>query len=348
MHRGIEHHAGPTIIPSPPSPPHPPTSAADDPNDNDAVAPTDLSAPELVRPRGSQRGRKHPTKGKAKKSMASDNPSGLRLILILDRYNPALTDKEYMVNYEDVVETQTKLPLRLYNPLDPSQELMKSTVGPLSLERPPTPPTSTDEPYCAAWDPRSKTPPLINGNDSVAILSHLPEYMHQGHWTSDFRLTGYEFRVMIGGKRKMVYLQNTWDNACVEVYMHKGKTKSQRISAEVVEAMHPTTPQNYKCWIVIKGPHTGKYVCSIHYEKNPNPKMPIWWTVAVVQPTSQGHDELLDEELHLICSDLCLEDEDEKSQNRNMQFSQTCMKMVHIDLSHTVHILLTWRNCIIM
>ncbi|SJL15928.1 uncharacterized protein ARMOST_19436 [Armillaria ostoyae] len=272
---------------------------------------------------------------------AQDNPSGLRLILILDRYNPALTNKEYTVDYEDVVETQTKLPLRLYNPLDPSQvafslsiafiksrrelqikELMKSTVGPLSLERPPTPPTSTDEPYCAAWDPRSKTPPLINGNDSVATSSRLPEYVHQGHWTSDFRLTGYEFRVMIGGKRKTVYLQNTWDNARVEVYMRKGKTKSQRISAEVVEAMHPTTPRNYERWIVIKGPHTGKYVRSIRYEKNPNPKMPIWWTVAVIQPTSQGHDELLDEELHLICSDLCLEDEDEKSRNRNMQFSR--------------------------
>ncbi|KAK0243560.1 hypothetical protein EDD85DRAFT_786460 [Armillaria nabsnona] len=270
-----------------------------------------------------------------------DNPSGLRLILVLDRYNPELTNKEYTVDYEHVVETQTKLPLRLYKPLDPSQvvfspsiaviksrwelqiqERMKSTVGPLSLECPPTLLKSTNEPYCAAWDPCSKTPPVINENDSVTTSSCLPEYMHQGHWTSNFRLTGYEFRVMIRGKWKTVYLQNTWDNVRVEVYMRKGKTKSQKISAEVVEAMHPTTPQNYECWIVIKGPHTRKYVRSIRYEKDPNPKMPLWWTVAVVQPMSQGHDELLGEELHLICSDLCLEDEDEKSWNRNMQFSQ--------------------------
>ncbi len=199
---------------------------------------------------------------------------------------------------------------------------MKSMVGPLSLECPPTLPTSTNEPYRTAWDLHSKTPPLIIENDSVATSSRLPEYVHQGHWTSDFHLTGYKFRVMIGGKQKMVYLQNTWDNAHVEVYMWKGKTKSQRISAEVVEAMHPTTPQNYKHWIVIKKPHTGKYVCSIRYEKDPNLKMPLWWTITVVQPMSQGHNELLGEELHIICSDLCLEDEDEKSWNWNMQFSR--------------------------
>ncbi|PBK86020.1 hypothetical protein ARMGADRAFT_1087045 [Armillaria gallica] len=156
---------------------------------------------------------------------------------------------------------RTILLLWLYKPLDPSQvafspsiafiksqwklqikELMKSTVGPLSLECPPTPPTSTNELYCTAWDPCSKTPPLINGNDSVATSSWLPEYMHQGHWTLDFYLTGYEFWVMIVGKWKTVYLQNTWDNVHVKVYIWKGKTKSQQISAEVVEAMHPTTP----------------------------------------------------------------------------------------------------------
>ncbi|SJL02898.1 uncharacterized protein ARMOST_06239 [Armillaria ostoyae] len=74
MHRGIKHCAGPTIIPNLPSPPHPPSSAADDGDDDDTVVPTDLSAPELVRPRGSQRGRKRPTKGKAKKSIALKYP----------------------------------------------------------------------------------------------------------------------------------------------------------------------------------------------------------------------------------------------------------------------------------
>ncbi len=35
-----------------------------------------------------------------------DNPSGLRIIMILDRYNPEQTNKEYTVDYEHIVETE--------------------------------------------------------------------------------------------------------------------------------------------------------------------------------------------------------------------------------------------------
>ncbi|KAK0183741.1 hypothetical protein F5146DRAFT_1007644 [Armillaria mellea] len=269
-----------------------------------------------------------------------DNLSGLRIIMILDRYNPEQTNKECTVDYEHIVETQTKLPLRLYKPLTTSQaafyprlafvksgreleieRLMKTTTGSLSLERPNTPLTS-NEPYSAAWDPRSKTPPLNTENDSLVTSSHSPVYEHHGHWTSDFRLTGFDLRAKVGGKPKTVILQTTWDNSGVEAYMRKGKTNLQKVSPEVVEAMHPSTVRNYERWVVIKGPHAGKQVRSIRYEKGATPKMPIWWTVAVVEPVPQAHDELMGEELHLISSDLCLEDEDKQSQKENMQFSR--------------------------
>ncbi len=35
-----------------------------------------------------------------------DNPSGLRLIIILETYDPAITNKEYTVDYEHVLEVE--------------------------------------------------------------------------------------------------------------------------------------------------------------------------------------------------------------------------------------------------
>ncbi len=202
---------------------------------------------------------------------------------------------------------------------------MKMTTDSLSLELPNTPLTS-NEPYSAAWDPQSKMPPLNTANDSLSTSSHSPVYEHHSHWISDFHLTGYNLRAMVGGKPKTVILQTTWNNCGVEVYMRKGKTKLQKVSPEVVKAMHPSTVQNYERWVVIKGPHAGKQVRSIRYEKGATPKMPIWWMVAVVQPVPQGHNELTGEELHLISGDLCLEDENKQSQKENMQFSRGLCK----------------------
>ncbi len=50
--------------------------------------------------------------------------------------------------------------------------------------------------------------------------------------------------------------------------------------------------------------------------------MPIWWTVAVVEPAKGEVDRIVGEELHVDSDALCLEDESEASKLKNMQFSR--------------------------
>ncbi len=116
--------------------------------------------------------------------------------------------------------------------------------------------------------------------------------------------------------------QMNLDNSVVEVYLKKGKKKKVHVSPLVVQAMELSTPCNYECWIVIKGEATGKHVRSICYKKGVTPKMPIWWTVAVVLPTPDGPDTVTGEELNIESTCLCLEDESADSKCRNMQLSR--------------------------
>lgn len=104
--------------------------------------------------------------------------------------------------------------------------------------------------------------------------------------------------------------------------MRKGRRKTAKVCPDVVEAMHPSTPRHYERWIVIKGKHAGKYVRSIRYEKGPTPKMPIWWTIVVVIPSSVGSDIVTGEELRLESTVLCLEDESNESKDRNSHLSR--------------------------
>ncbi len=143
---------------------------------------------------------------------------------------------------------------------------------------------------------------------------------NQGLWITDIRLLGLELCVRVLGKPVTIIMQLNADNTAVEVCMKKGK-KKVRMSPFMVQAMEPSTPRNYECWVVIKGNDTGKHVRSIHYTKGITPKMPIWWTVAVVLPSAREEDILTGEELHLESTCLCLEDESADSKHHNMQFS---------------------------
>ncbi|KAK0470197.1 uncharacterized protein EV420DRAFT_1473279 [Desarmillaria tabescens] len=139
---------------------------------------------------------------------------------------------------------------------------------------------------------------------------------------SNPQLLGHELCIKVNGKAKTLIFRQGRNSSQVECYICKGKKKIEAVSAELIEAMHPATPHNYKHWIVIKGQHTGKYVHSIRYEKGATPKMPIWWTVAIVTPVEGQVDEQTGEELHLESTDLCLEKESKSSRETNMLFSQ--------------------------
>ncbi|KAK0440212.1 uncharacterized protein EV420DRAFT_1582234 [Desarmillaria tabescens] len=266
-----------------------------------------------------------------------DNASGLRLVIVLDTYDPATTNKEHTVDYEHVLEVETKRPLRLYKPLLLSQNaflprlsfiqsryeermehMTRTLPGDFIRNRATTPPPNLDP----AWDPRSKTPPLPDGS-SISTSGFNPlSYEHHGHWATDGRLLGRELRIKLNGKAKTLIFRQGAKHAPVECYIRKGKKKIEAVPPELVEAIHPATPRNYERWVVIKGRHTGKYVRSIRYEKGATPKMPIWWTVAVVAPAEGQVDEQTGEELHLESTDLCLEEESESSRETNMLFSR--------------------------
>ncbi|KAK0237584.1 hypothetical protein EDD85DRAFT_936560 [Armillaria nabsnona] len=262
-----------------------------------------------------------------------DNPSGLRLVIILETYDPAITNKEYTVNYEHVLEVETKRPLRLHQPLLPLQSAFLPTqsfidsryeecmerfgrTGDFIRDRAKTPPVPL-VPLDPAWDPHSKTPPLPSTSSS-----HQVSYEHHGHWATDRQLLGRELCVKVNGKMKTLLFRQGRNSSPVECYICKGKKKIEAVLPESVEPMHPATPRNYERWIVIKGWHTGKYVRSIRYEKEATPKMPIQWTVAMVVPVEGKVDEQTGEELQLESTDLCLEDKTEASKDINMLFSQ--------------------------
>ncbi|KAK0488162.1 hypothetical protein EDD18DRAFT_1359848 [Armillaria luteobubalina] len=144
-----------------------------------------------------------------------------------------------------------------------------------------------------------------------------------GHWTSDPRLVGREFRIRIGGKAKVVMLQKGANDDVAQAYVRRGKRKLELMAdRKLIEAMHPANPRNYERWIVIEGEHTGKYVRSIRYNRVKESKESIQWTVATVEPIIGECDKLTGENLDLDSSCLCLEAENDTSKWRNMKFSR--------------------------
>ncbi|KAK0493657.1 hypothetical protein EDD18DRAFT_1356639 [Armillaria luteobubalina] len=203
---------------------------------------------------------------------SQENPSGLHLVIVLENYDLATTNKEHTVDYEHVLDVKTKCLLRLYKPLLQSQsaflppmsfiqsryeECMEriGRTGDFIRNRAMTPPSTLDP----TWDPCSKTPPLPNECSSASTSSlHQVSYECPGHWATDRRLLGRELRVKFNGKAKTLVLWQGESSSLVECYICKGKKKLEAVQPELIEAMHPTTPRNYECWIVIQGQHTGK------------------------------------------------------------------------------------------
>ncbi|KAK0471210.1 hypothetical protein IW261DRAFT_1425339 [Armillaria novae-zelandiae] len=258
------------------------------------------------------------------------NESGLAVIIILDNYDLASTNKEYAVDYADVLDVETGHPL-LFRPaaeafpegfyaaavishlptLKRNFALAREAIRsqPLISCRPDTPPL---EP---AWDPlfqnASPTRHTFRGRSFAITFRHLRASRPLDDRSSPCR-----------SKAKVMVIQKRSDGAGVQAYIRKGKKKLELIQPGMAAAMQPATPRNYEQWIIIKGDNTGKYVRSIRYKKGATPKMPIRWTVAVVEPVKGEVDRMVGEELHLDSTVLCLEEESEVSKLKNMQFSR--------------------------
>ncbi|KAK0472835.1 hypothetical protein IW261DRAFT_1423991 [Armillaria novae-zelandiae] len=263
------------------------------------------------------------------------NKSGLCVVLILDNYDPSLTNKEYTVDYEHVLEVTTLRPLRLFQPLKDSQsaflpkpqfirssheEAIASAAatqrGMIQLECP----ESLAEHLDPAWDPRSPAPA---GLLPTPDLPNSSAFEHHDHWVTDICLLTYRLHVQASGKPMTMMTEYNALLEKVKAYIHKGKKKKKVLeSYQFVQPMEPSTPHHYDRWIVIKGDHAGKQVRSIRYDKGLNPKMPIWWMVAVVLPSDDDVDTVTREELCIESTCLCLEDKSAESKKRNMQLSR--------------------------
>ncbi|KAK0485333.1 hypothetical protein EDD18DRAFT_1111652 [Armillaria luteobubalina] len=217
-----------------------------------------------------------------------ENPSGLHLVIVLENYDPATTNKEHTMDYEHVLDVE---------------EVASSNQAPTEI---------VQAPFAIAE----------RFSSSNVLHSIQVSYECPGHWATDRQLLGRELRIKFNGKAKTLVLQQGESSSLVECYIHKGKKKLEAVQPELIEAMHPTTPHNYKHWIVIQGQHTGKYVRSIRYKKGAALRTLILWTVAVVTPVEGKVDEQTGEELHLKSMELCLEDESDFSKEINMLSSR--------------------------
>ncbi|KAK0236490.1 hypothetical protein EDD85DRAFT_791787 [Armillaria nabsnona] len=108
-----------------------------------------------------------------------DNPSGLCLIIILETYDPATTNKEHTVDYKHVLAVESFIDSCYKEHME-----RFSRTGDFIRDRVMTPPVPLN-PLNLAWDPHSKTPPLPSISSS-----HQVSYEHHGHWATDRPLLG--------------------------------------------------------------------------------------------------------------------------------------------------------------
>ncbi|KAK0471223.1 hypothetical protein IW261DRAFT_1572273 [Armillaria novae-zelandiae] len=198
------------------------------------------------------------------------NKSGLCVVLILDNYDPSLTNKEYMVDYEHVLEVITFCPLHLFQPLKDLQsaflpkprfirsgheEAIASAAttqrGMIQLEHP----ESMAEHLDPAWDPRSPAPV---GLLPTPDLPNLLAFEHHDHWVTDICLLTYRLCVQVSGKPMTMTTKYNALSEKLEAYIHKGKKKKKVLeSYQFIQPMEPSTPRHYDRWIIIKGDHAG-------------------------------------------------------------------------------------------
>ncbi|KAK0207827.1 hypothetical protein IW262DRAFT_1469178 [Armillaria fumosa] len=258
------------------------------------------------------------------------NKSSLCIVLILDNYDPSLTNKEYMVDYEHVLEVTTQRPLHLFQPLKDSQSAFlpkaqfirsghEEEIAHAAATQCSTIQLECSEPLAEclnpACDPWSLTPVESLSSPNLSNSSALE---HCDHWVTDICLLTY--RLLVQASSKLMTMSTKYNAVSEKVrgYIHKGKKKKVLESYLVLQPMEPSTLCNYDRWIVIKGEYTRKHVHLIQYEKGVNPRMPIWWTVAVVLPSDDGMDTVTREELCIESTCLCLENESAGSKKHNM------------------------------
>ncbi|KAK0501114.1 hypothetical protein EDD18DRAFT_1102066 [Armillaria luteobubalina] len=226
--------------------------------------------------------------------------SGLRVCICLEQsVNAVYAYPNIWVDYDEVVEEITGLPLCLYQPLHQSQ----SAFLPL-------------EAYICAWKEQTN----IACGQSLAS-----ELQQRLQWTSP--PPPRSITPTHEGPSEDVRLGNSWDMKDPEPPTptrshwsgHPALAQRELRDLTDVTPLEPTV-QDYHRWMVIYGPHIGKYVHGIHYVQGSKPNL---WMVQEVALADNVHYSLLGEAFKVPSSDLCQVADSQNTLDINVKWAQS-------------------------
>ncbi|KAK0457940.1 uncharacterized protein EV420DRAFT_1764465 [Desarmillaria tabescens] len=261
--------------------------------------------------------------------------SRLRVCIRLEQsYSAVHNYRDIWVDYNEVVEETTGLPLRFYQLLHQSQlaflpsreyrrmrkeheniargQLLAAQVA-LRLQRTsPSPPRSTTPPH------EGTSEDLGTGN-AWDVTAPDPPDPAMYHWSRHPALNQRELQVNIQGKSQpqKVRLEPSGAKSIMKVIFRTTLTEVRDLTR--VTPLQPTVCDFHR-WVVIQGPHIGKYVRGICYVQGSNP---ILWTVREITCAEHGHDLLVGEPFNVHNTDLCQAADSQATLDINNQWAQS-------------------------
>ncbi|KAK0493110.1 hypothetical protein EDD18DRAFT_1108324 [Armillaria luteobubalina] len=260
-------------------------------------------------------------------SKNSHGRPGLRVLVRLAAYDPNAPFPVAWLDYLDVVDEESHLPLNEAWPLADNDDNLYHKYVPVThvLEergrrvRPEPEPQSepgnrtplpdpSERCLSPAWDPSAPEP-----GSSTAVSS--PTY-----WCTDSRLYGYKFRATYHGLNIIAAVHEKILGEGRMTCFRDDTSACEELDPAAVLPIHPTA-RHYELFLVISGEHCGKWVRGIQFKKRSSQnRSDLEWTVAVVIPRAPYlQDDLTDERLVLHSS--CMTLADELAQERKLNDS---------------------------
>ncbi|KAK0463434.1 hypothetical protein IW261DRAFT_1575630 [Armillaria novae-zelandiae] len=225
--------------------------------------------------------------------------SSLRVcVRLLQTYRAASGFTDVWLDYDEVVEETTGLPLRgnEQKNVERGQVLAHELAEQLQRKLPP-PPRSVTPPYAgpsedsgtgSAWDPSAPDPV-------------------RSHWYQHPVLAQRDLRVNMLGK--------------TQPQKHIFRTVSEEIltPSTTIKPVEPNVCDFHR-WIIIRGPGLGKAVCGTRYVEGSKPTK--WW-VKEVSIQSGKVDEFVGEAWEVVSSDMCVAADSDDDYWMNLSWAQS-------------------------
>ncbi|SJL10755.1 uncharacterized protein ARMOST_14149 [Armillaria ostoyae] len=245
--------------------------------------------------------------------------SGLSVYVRLEQsYSAVHAYRDIWVDYDEVVEETTGLPLRLYQPLDqsqaaflPSQEYRcarKEQENILACT-PPHEGSSEDLGTGNAWDITASEPPALSESSSYKLVL--------SHWSEHPALAQQELRVNIPGKSQPQKIRlDLSGTRCIM----KIKFRTTLVDVGNWKSVTPVEPtvRDYHRWVVIRGDHVGMYAHGVRYVQG---SKPILWMVQEIKCVDNEHDLLIGEVFDILNTDLCQVADSQQTLDINAQWA---------------------------